>query len=96
VLVDALLAQRRLNRGPQMWSRSVGGTPWPPCSVASKRYSSNITAIVNGGRDGGQQRVPQAGSLGGAATRDIRNCLAAWPGRASATRPVFSITVQGR
>jgi uncharacterized cofD-like protein len=75
VLVDALLAQRRLNRGPNVVAIG-GGTGLATLLSGLKRYSSNITAIVTVADDGGSSGVLRR-ELGVQPPGDIRNCLAA-------------------
>jgi uncharacterized cofD-like protein len=75
VLVDALLAQRRLNRGPNIVAIG-GGTGLSTLLSGLKRYSSNITAIVTVADDGGSSGVLRR-EFGVQPPGDIRNCLAA-------------------
>jgi uncharacterized cofD-like protein len=75
VLVDALVAQRRLNRGPNIVAIG-GGTGLSTLLSGLKRYSSNITAIVTVADDGGSSGVLRR-ELGVQPPGDIRNCLAA-------------------
>ncbi len=75
MLVDALLAQRRLNRGPNIVAIG-GGTGLSTLLSGLKRYSSNITAIVTVADDGGSSGVLRR-ELGVQPPGDIRNCLAA-------------------
>jgi len=75
LLVDALLAQRRLNRGPNIVAIG-GGTGLATLLSGLKRYSSNITAIVTVADDGGSSGVLRR-ELGVQPPGDIRNCLAA-------------------
>jgi uncharacterized cofD-like protein len=75
LLVDALLAQRRLNRGPNIVAIG-GGTGLSTLLSGLKRYSSNITAIVTVADDGGSSGVLRR-ELGVQPPGDIRNCLAA-------------------
>ena len=75
LLVDALLAQRRLNRGPSIVAIG-GGTGLSTLLSGLKRYSSNITAIVTVADDGGSSGVLRR-EFGIAPPGDIRNCLAA-------------------
>ncbi len=75
VLVDALMAQRRLNRGPNIVAIG-GGTGLSTVLSGLKRYSSNITAIVTVADDGGSSGVLRR-ELGVQPPGDIRNCLAA-------------------
>ena len=74
-LVDALLAQRRLNRGPNIVAIG-GGTGLSTLLSGLKRYSGNITAIVTVADDGGSSGVLRR-ELGVQPPGDIRNCLAA-------------------
>ncbi|MCP9849590.1 gluconeogenesis factor YvcK family protein [Cyanobium sp. Morenito 9A2] len=74
-LVDALLAQRRLNRGPAIVAIG-GGTGLSTLLSGLKRYSSNLTAIVTVADDGGSSGVLRR-ELGVQPPGDIRNCLAA-------------------
>jgi uncharacterized cofD-like protein len=74
-LVDALLAQRRLNRGPNIVAIG-GGTGLATLLSGLKRYSGNITAIVTVADDGGSSGVLRR-ELGVQPPGDIRNCLAA-------------------
>ena len=55
-LVDALLAQRRLNRGPNIVAIG-GGTGLSTLLSGLKRYSGNLTAIVTVADDGGSSGV---------------------------------------
>ena len=75
VLVDALAAQGRLNRGPNIVAIG-GGTGLSTLLSGLKRYSSNITAIVTVADDGGSSGVLRR-ELGVQPPGDIRNCLAA-------------------
>ena len=75
LLVDALLAQRRLNRGPNIVAIG-GGTGLSTLLSGLKRYSSNLTAIVTVADDGGSSGVLRR-ELGVQPPGDIRNCLAA-------------------
>ncbi len=75
VLVDALVAQRRLNRGPNIVAIG-GGTGLSTLLSGLKRYSSNITAVVTVADDGGSSGVLRR-ELGVQPPGDIRNCLAA-------------------
>ncbi|MFN7229015.1 MAG: uridine diphosphate-N-acetylglucosamine-binding protein YvcK [Synechococcaceae cyanobacterium] len=75
LLVDALLAQRRLNRGPNIVAIG-GGTGLATLLSGLKRYSSNITAIVTVADDGGSSGVLRR-EFGVQPPGDIRNCLAA-------------------
>jgi uncharacterized cofD-like protein len=74
-LVDALLAQRRLNRGPSIVAIG-GGTGLATLLSGLKRYSGNITAIVTVADDGGSSGVLRR-ELGVQPPGDIRNCLTA-------------------
>ena len=75
LLVDALAAKRRLNRGPAVVAIG-GGTGLSTLLSGLKRYSSNITAIVTVADDGGSSGVLRR-ELGVLPPGDIRNCLAA-------------------
>jgi hypothetical protein len=75
LLVEALLAQRRLNRGPNVVAIG-GGTGLATLLSGLKRYSSNLTAIVTVADDGGSSGVLRR-ELGVQPPGDIRNCLAA-------------------
>ena len=75
LLVDALLAKRRLNRGPNIVAIG-GGTGLSTLLSGLKRYSSNLTAIVTVADDGGSSGVLRR-ELGVQPPGDIRNCLAA-------------------
>ena len=75
VLVDALVAQRRLNRGPNIVAIG-GGTGLATLLSGLKRYSGNITAIVTVADDGGSSGVLRR-EFGVQPPGDIRNCLAA-------------------
>jgi uncharacterized cofD-like protein len=75
VLVDALLAQRRLNRGPNIVAIG-GGTGLSTLLSGLKAHSGNITAIVTVADDGGSSGVLRR-ELGVQPPGDIRNCLAA-------------------
>jgi uncharacterized cofD-like protein len=75
VLVDALVAKRRLNRGPSIVAIG-GGTGLSTLLSGLKRYSSNLTAIVTVADDGGSSGVLRR-ELGVLPPGDIRNCLAA-------------------
>ena len=74
-LVDALAAQGRLNRGPNIVAIG-GGTGLSTLLSGLKRYSSNITAVVTVADDGGSSGVLRR-ELGVQPPGDIRNCLAA-------------------
>ncbi|KKZ12661.1 MAG: hypothetical protein TE42_03720 [Candidatus Synechococcus spongiarum SP3] len=74
-LVDALLAQRRLNRGPSIVAIG-GGTGLATMLSGLKRYSSSITAIVTMTDDGGSSGRLRR-DLGIQPPGDIRNCLTA-------------------
>ena len=74
-LVDALVQQRRLNRGPCIVCIG-GGTGLATLLSGLKRYSSNLTAIVTVADDGGSSgRLRE--ELGTLPPGDIRNCLTA-------------------
>ncbi len=74
-LVDALLAQRRLNRGPSIVAIG-GGTGLATLLSGLKHYSSSITAIVTVTDDGGSSGRLRR-ELGIQPPGDIRNCLTA-------------------
>ncbi|MFM9103683.1 MAG: uridine diphosphate-N-acetylglucosamine-binding protein YvcK, partial [Cyanobium sp.] len=69
------VAQRRLNRGPNIVAIG-GGTGLSTLLSGLKRYSSNITAIVTVADDGGSSGVLRR-EFGVQPPGDIRNCLAA-------------------
>ena len=75
VLVDALRAKSRLNRGPNIVAIG-GGTGLSTLLSGLKRYSSHITAIVTVADDGGSSGVLRR-ELGVQPPGDIRNCIAA-------------------
>lgn len=75
LLVDALAAKSRLNRGPSIVAIG-GGTGLSTLLSGLKRYSSNLTAIVTVADDGGSSGVLRR-ELGVQPPGDIRNCLAA-------------------
>ncbi|WP_320675196.1 gluconeogenesis factor YvcK family protein [Prochlorococcus sp. MIT 1341] len=75
VLVDALRAKSKLNRGPNIVAIG-GGTGLSTLLKGLKRFSSNITAIVTVADDGGSSGVLRR-ELGVQPPGDIRNCLAA-------------------
>ena len=75
VLIDALQAKSRLNRGPNIVAIG-GGTGLSTLLSGLKRYSSHITAIVTVADDGGSSGVLRR-ELGVLPPGDIRNCLAA-------------------
>ena len=75
VLVDALRAKSRLNRGPNIVAIG-GGTGLSTLLSGLKRYSSHITAVVTVADDGGSSGVLRR-ELGVLPPGDIRNCLAA-------------------
>ncbi len=75
VLVDALRAQSKLNRGPNIVAIG-GGTGLSTLLSGLKRYSSRITAIVTVADDGGSSGILRR-ELGVQPPGDIRNCLAA-------------------
>ena len=74
-LVDALLAQRRLKRGPAIVAIG-GGTGLATLLSGLKRYSNSITAIVTVSDDGGSSGRLRR-ELGIQPPGDIRNCLTA-------------------
>jgi len=75
VLVDALRAKSKLNRGPNIVAIG-GGTGLASLLSGLKGYSSRITAIVTVADDGGSSGVLRR-ELGVQPPGDIRNCLAA-------------------
>ncbi|BEV35565.1 gluconeogenesis factor YvcK family protein [Synechococcus sp. M16CYN] len=75
VLIDALRAKNRLNRGPSIVAIG-GGTGLSTLLSGLKRYSSRITAIVTVTDDGGSSGILRR-ELGILPPGDIRNCLAA-------------------
>ncbi len=75
VLVDALRAKSKLNRGPNIVAIG-GGTGLSSLLSGLKRYSSRITAIVTVADDGGSSGILRR-ELGVQPPGDIRNCLAA-------------------
>ncbi len=75
VLVDALRAKSKLNRGPNIVAIG-GGTGLASLLQGLKRYSSRITAIVTVADDGGSSGVLRR-ELGVQPPGDLRNCLAA-------------------
>ena len=74
-LVDALLAQRRLKRGPSIVAIG-GGTGLATLLSGLKHYSSSITAVVTVTDDGGSSGRLRR-DLGIQPPGDIRNCLTA-------------------
>jgi len=74
-LVDALLAQRRLKRGPNIVAIG-GGTGLATLLSGLKHYSSRITAVVTVTDDGGSSGRLRR-DLGIQPPGDIRNCLTA-------------------
>ncbi|MDY6940508.1 MAG: gluconeogenesis factor YvcK family protein [Cyanobacteriota bacterium] len=74
-LVDVLLAQRRLNRGPKIVAIG-GGTGLSTLLRGLKAYSANITAIVTVADDGGSSGRLRR-EIGVLPPGDIRNCIAA-------------------
>ena len=74
-LVDLLLDNRRLNRGPRIVTIG-GGTGLSNLLRGLKQYSSNITAIVTVADDGGSSGRLRR-EMGILPPGDIRNCLAA-------------------
>ncbi len=74
-LVDLLLDNRRLNRGPKIITIG-GGTGLSNLLRGLKQYSSNITAIVTVADDGGSSGRLRR-EIGMLPPGDIRNCLAA-------------------
>ncbi len=75
VLVDALRAKSKLNRGPNIVAIG-GGTGLSTLLSGLKRYSSRITAIVTVADDGGSSGILRR-EMGVQPPGDIRNCLAA-------------------
>ncbi len=75
ILVDALRAKSKLNRGPNIVAIG-GGTGLSSLLSGLKRYSSRITAIVTVADDGGSSGILRR-ELGVQPPGDIRNCLAA-------------------
>jgi uncharacterized cofD-like protein len=74
-LVDVLITQRRLLRGPKVVVLG-GGTGLSTLLRGLKHFSSNITAIVTVADDGGSSgRIRR--EIGMLPPGDIRNCLAA-------------------
>lgn len=74
-LLDALLTQRRLSRGPKIVVVG-GGTGLSNLLRGLKHYSSNITAIVTVADDGGSSGRLRR-EIGVLPPGDIRNCLSA-------------------
>jgi uncharacterized cofD-like protein len=74
-LLDALLTQRRLSRGPKIVVVG-GGTGLSNLLRGLKQYSSNITAIVTVADDGGSSGRLRR-EIGVLPPGDIRNCLSA-------------------
>lgn len=74
-LLDVLLNQRRLSRGPKLVVVG-GGTGLSNLLRGLKQYSSNITAIVTVADDGGSSGRLRR-EMGVLPPGDIRNCLAA-------------------
>ncbi|MEY3299849.1 MAG: hypothetical protein RLZZ597_3109 [Cyanobacteriota bacterium] len=74
-LLDALLAQRRLSRGPKVVVIG-GGTGLSNLLRGLKHYSANITAIVTVADDGGSSGRLRR-EIGVLPPGDIRNCLSA-------------------
>lgn len=74
-LLDALLTQRRLSRGPKIVVLG-GGTGLSNLLRGLKHYSSNITAIVTVADDGGSSGRLRR-EIGVLPPGDIRNCLSA-------------------
>ena len=75
VLVDALRAKSKLNRGPNIVAIG-GGTGLATLLSGLKRYSSRITAVVTVADDGGSSGILRR-EMGVQPPGDIRNCLAA-------------------
>lgn len=74
-LLDALLTQRRLSRGPKIVVIG-GGTGLSNLLRGLKQYSANITAIVTVADDGGSSGRLRR-EIGVLPPGDIRNCLSA-------------------
>ncbi|XGB44100.1 MAG: YvcK family protein [Nodosilinea sp. LVE1205-7] len=74
-LLDALLNQRRLSRGPKIVVLG-GGTGLSNLLRGLKQYSANITAIVTVADDGGSSGRLRR-EIGVLPPGDIRNCLSA-------------------
>lgn len=74
-LLDVLLTQRRLSRGPKIVVLG-GGTGLSNLLRGLKQFSSNITAIVTVADDGGSSGRLRR-EIGVLPPGDIRNCLAA-------------------
>lgn len=74
-LLDALLNQRRLSRGPRIVVVG-GGTGLSNLLRGLKQYSSNITAIVTVADDGGSSGRLRR-EIGVLPPGDIRNCISA-------------------
>lgn len=74
-LLDALLTQRRLSRGPKIVVIG-GGTGLSNLLRGLKHYSANITAIVTVADDGGSSGRLRR-EIGVLPPGDIRNCLSA-------------------
>lgn len=74
-LLDVLLTQRRLSRGPKIVVLG-GGTGLSNLLRGLKQYSSNITAIVTVADDGGSSGRLRR-EMGVLPPGDIRNCLTA-------------------
>ncbi len=75
ILINALRAKSRLNRGPNIVAIG-GGTGLSTLLMGLKRYSNRITAIVTVADDGGSSGILRR-ELGVQPPGDIRNCLAA-------------------
>ena len=75
ILINALRAKSRLNRGPNIVAIG-GGTGLSTLLMGLKRYSKRITAIVTVADDGGSSGILRR-ELGVQPPGDIRNCLAA-------------------
>ncbi len=93
LLVDALAAQGRLNRGPSIVAIG-GGTGLSTLLSGLKRYSSNLTAIVTVADDGGSSGVLRR-ELGVQPPGDIRNCLAALAREEPLLTRLFQYRFQG-
>ncbi len=75
ILIDALRAKSKLNRGPNIVAIG-GGTGLASLLQGLKRYSSRITAVVTVADDGGSSGILRK-ELGVQPPGDIRNCLTA-------------------
>ena len=75
ILINALRAKSKLNRGPNIVAIG-GGTGLSTLLKGLKRYSNRITAVVTVADDGGSSGILRR-ELGVQPPGDIRNCLAA-------------------